>query len=223
MTDDLLGIGKALEAFEKLTKEMRELAQAYWQPQLEEKGKLLADRIRLKRLENTVRVMEKTQDLLQDKRHTPEALPLNLRIPLLESASLEEDETLQSKWAGLLASSLAGDPVLISYPKILSELTPLEARLLDVLFEANAHRTVGADPSVFATSKSSAVMTVLSLDGHRFLILAENLSRLGLLESVTANPLFWKDMDYMRSPSFEEIRLTAIGYEFVKACKGPIQ
>ena len=221
MSVDLLGIGKGLEAFEKLTKEMRVLAEAYFKPQVEERGMAKADKIRVRRLENLNQMLRKSKKLLKNRSIKPGPLNLKLGVPLLEYASLEEDDNLQSKWAGLLASSLVGDQVLASFPKILSELTPVEACLLDALFKAHAYREPESDPSVFATATSADVRQMLGLKEGTFRVLAENLCRLGLLESVTASPRFWSDTDNIQHPTFMEIRLTALGFEFVKACEGP--
>jgi Abortive infection alpha len=62
---------------------------------------------------------------------TPKVVPERMLVPLLESASLEEDRELCRVWALLLAN-MARNPegVLPAFVSILGELSPTEARLL---------------------------------------------------------------------------------------------
>ena len=63
---------------------------------------------------------------------------LEALLPLLESAALEEEDDLSSKWAALLANAATPDsPVDIypSFPHILSQLSPREARVLDGIYD----------------------------------------------------------------------------------------
>jgi hypothetical protein len=58
-------------------------------------------------------------------------------LPILEAAASEDDESLSTKWAALLANSAAkigGYASHPSFPRILSEIAPIEAQLLDLLF-----------------------------------------------------------------------------------------
>ena len=57
--------------------------------------------------------------------------------PLLEGAALEDDENLSNKWAGLLASAATSNEAEHShpsFPRILSEMSPREALILDKLY-----------------------------------------------------------------------------------------
>jgi hypothetical protein len=69
-------------------------------------------------------------------------VPLNILVPILNNCALEEDDALASKWAGLFASAAAGKSAHVSYAKILAEWTPVEARILDAMYQgsvANFH------------------------------------------------------------------------------------
>ena len=137
MPEDLVGIGKAVAGISNLTKEVREFILSLLGPSAEEMGQLLADKIKYLRLKNAVRTFQKAQQLLHDQGIEPNAVNLKIFIPILEGSSLEENEDLVSKWAALLASAAAGDPIHPSYPKILGELTPEDARLLDYIYAKN--------------------------------------------------------------------------------------
>jgi hypothetical protein len=56
-------------------------------------------------------------------------------MPILQHASVEDDHEMQSRWAALLANNSATpDKVLPGFPRILSELSPLDVRILDWLY-----------------------------------------------------------------------------------------
>jgi hypothetical protein len=64
-------------------------------------------------------------------------VPLKTLLPLLEYASLEQEDDLQEKWAALLANASASGPILVlpGFSDILKQLSPQEARLLDGIYD----------------------------------------------------------------------------------------
>jgi len=101
-------------------------------PAVEEAGLILQDHVRRYRLQNQIKILGKAQSMLERANINPKAVPLKTLLPLLENASLEEDEDLQSKWAGLLANASRDfDAVPPCFSEILKQLSPNEARLLD--------------------------------------------------------------------------------------------
>jgi Abortive infection alpha len=64
------------------------------------------------------------------------AVPPHLLLPIIESASLEDNPTIQDTWSGLLASaSDRTNELSPSYVEILKQLTPIDARSMKVLYE----------------------------------------------------------------------------------------
>jgi hypothetical protein len=64
-------------------------------------------------------------------------IPLKFAVPLLEAASLEDDDYLQDLWAKLLVnSSIEGNSIDLnrSYIDILERLSHLEANILSVIY-----------------------------------------------------------------------------------------
>lgn len=65
------------------------------------------------------------------------ALELKLAIPLLEAASMEDDDYLQDLWAKLLVNSGNKESNIVltrSYIDILERITPLEAKILEKIY-----------------------------------------------------------------------------------------
>jgi hypothetical protein len=132
MADDLLGLGKAADA---LSKPLQDFLTKLLGPAASEAGELLADRVRYLRWKNTLHILEQSKQELDKRKLTVQNIPLKTLFPILEGASLEsDDENLQTKWSNLLVSAASGNSTHPSYPKILSELTSAEAKLLDYLY-----------------------------------------------------------------------------------------
>jgi hypothetical protein len=105
-------------------------------PAAEEIGLLLQDQVKLYRFKNQLRILAKAEAMLIKAGRTPNAVPFRTLLPILEAAASEDDESLSDKWAALLANSAARAEDYAShpsFPRILSEIAPIEARFLDAL------------------------------------------------------------------------------------------
>lgn len=88
---------------------------------------------------NVAIVFARTYKILQDSGITePQKIADKILYPAIESISLEEElqssESLQQKWANLLASAAKGESVHPRYLRIMSELSPVDAKVLDTLY-----------------------------------------------------------------------------------------
>lgn len=72
----------------------------------------------------------------------PREIPEKIWFPALSAASLEDEETLQDKWASLLANAAnAHAPgISVQFPRILANLSTREAAFLDLYFDQAARR-----------------------------------------------------------------------------------
>jgi predicted transcriptional regulator len=105
-------------------------------PLADEIGESLALAARPYRILRSVKMLHKTQRMLEDAGVNPQVVPPRLFLPMLEAASIENDEDLHTRWAALLANAAsAPDSVHPSYIEVLKQLTPVEARLLDALYK----------------------------------------------------------------------------------------
>ena len=119
-------LGKALEA-------ARDYADALVKGALSEFGGILSDTIGYWRLKNRVRLMLKAKRWLEEKGVQPGKLLPDVFVPLLEDGGNVEDETLADMFASLLAGHLdpaQQDEVHPSYSKVLTQLSPLDAKLM---------------------------------------------------------------------------------------------
>ena len=103
-----------------------------------EVGALVKDKISARRFRNLIPIVIEAKRQLANAGLSPHEVPLKIIHPLLEAASLEEDESLRERWAALLANSARSDDsgeILASFPAILKELSSREVRFLSALYQ----------------------------------------------------------------------------------------
>ena len=142
-------------------------------------------------------------------------------VPVLEGATLaDEDESLQERWAALLANAAANPPpppppaIPPSFPYVLGQLSPTDAKLLDVCFawpQATApFEARGYVKSALEVHAREAARAE-GIEGREFELALDNLIRLRLvLSHATYGDLV-----------AETVMLTTLGYELVRACEPP--
>lgn len=141
MTDDERhepsALAEAIEAtgLPGIPKAVRDLFMKLAAPAADELGLLVADQVKVYRLRRLIRTVTKTLSLCENAGIDPKSVPLRTLVPLLDGASLEEDESLQDMWASLLASAAEdGDAVPPAFVSIMRDLSPSDADLLHALF-----------------------------------------------------------------------------------------
>jgi hypothetical protein len=171
------------------------------------------------RLTRWVSILKKQQKLLEDNNIQPQMVPPKLLVPILMNGSLEDDDDLIDKWAGLLASAASGYSVHSSFPRILAELTSAEAKILDAMYE-RLMQTTSNRTDLYNLIE---LHQMTSLSSEEFKVLIYNLKRLQLWEvpaQTTGDPLLFIDFTG-EIPSTVKARLSSLGQDFVKACRGP--
>lgn len=186
----------------QILEKTEELLKTLFGPATKEVGELFADKVRYRRLKNQDQIFHKTVSLLEKNNLKPKELNLKTLVPLIEECSLEEDELLQEKWSNLLAN-LATSPengLEAKLVKTLSNLTPLEAQILDFaynqmqigrdklieqrkrwkgLFDEEEIKSIKIDEIIIDFNEVKKHFTIDSI----FLIISiENLALLGLLK-----------------------------------------
>ncbi|MGA7314637.1 MAG: Abi-alpha family protein [Silvibacterium sp.] len=103
-------------------------------PLAEEVGMIFGDTVRVYRVKNWIKTLQKTERLLRDSGLPANPVPPGLFLPIMEASSIEDNETLQEMWAGLLATaSQKTDSVSPAFIETLKQLTPGDARHLEVI------------------------------------------------------------------------------------------
>tara|TARA_R110002050_G_scaffold81125_2_gene173397 strand:- start:59 stop:928 length:870 start_codon:yes stop_codon:yes gene_type:complete len=102
-------------------------------PSVEETGLLIKDTIASYRFKNQIKILNKAKEYCEKNNISPKQISFKLLCPLLEYASLEENEKLQDKWS-ILISNLADSEQNIEnhvFPYILSQISLKEFEIIE--------------------------------------------------------------------------------------------
>lgn len=136
---DILGIepiGEAgLEVVKASIKGVSSFLEVVFKPGLEEIGFLVKDHVRLWRLNNILRTLEKAQGKFEfDGKEINLTANARVGISIMEGCSEVDNEELQDLWAGLFASSCTPDgrdDSNMNFVDLLRRMSSVEAKILD--------------------------------------------------------------------------------------------
>lgn len=136
---DILGIkpiGEAgLEATKAAIKGVSTFLEIVFKPGLEELGYLIKDEVRLWRLNNIVRTLEKAQGKMEfDGKDLNLTANARVGLNIMEGCSEVDNEELQDLWAGLFASSCTPDgkdDSNMNFVDLLRRMSSVEAKIID--------------------------------------------------------------------------------------------
>lgn len=176
-------------------------------PVCDDIGAMISDSMKPYRAKNLVNTFRKTEQILREAGLPANAVPTRLLFPIVEASSIEDDETLQEMWAGLLATaSQETDSVSPSFAETLKQMTPDEARCIDRIY---GERT---DPN----SPHLPLDHQLGFGGIPKNVLVETYERLGIIR---------REYGLTKENGENEVgfllRFTKYGVAFLAACRGP--
>lgn len=206
-------------AIEKGIEEAAKAAKDYMDklvgPGLEQGGGIIGDTVAYWRFKNQVNLVLKAKTFLEGKGIEPQRLLPKVVAPLLEAGSLEGEDDMKDRWAALLASA-AAEPSSVppAFPRILSELSSTEARILEWMTE-RVHQQVGW------VATFQEIHDAHHLATWEYEVLMGNLVRLNLCRP-SPNPDLMDDENVRRSTewlSYQRVEFTRLGIAFVRACR----
>jgi len=162
---------------------------------IEEAGLLLADKVKLRRLNNQIKIFSKAKEIAEENNLSIKQINLKTLVPLLEFSSLEEDQNLQEKWTNLIVnfSNAKANYESSIFPFILNQLSSREAMELDRI-----------------KSKKEIHSDLINLNE----IEISNLKRLGILERVSLEGFAFTEDEIV--PIYYTV--TDIGFQFIDCC-----
>jgi hypothetical protein len=166
-----------------------------------------ADLIRSRRLPHQARLMMRAAEKIRQSGMPTHAVSDKMLRAILENGPLEDDESMQERWANLLANAVTAVEGTIppSFSTILSELEPIEAVAVDHLI--GDARSWGGTARLLGDA-------IAGLDnGH-----IDNLARLGLVRFLAED--FTGPGAQLRFPE-PTLVSTVLATRFAEACRAP--
>ena len=205
MSDELVQGAKAAAELEPAIEAFAEATGAL-EPVREATG-WLADKIRYRREAHLAKVLMKAAEKVKASGLPADAVRDKLLRAVVEDGSMEDDERMQERWATLLANAATDDEdkIKLVYPKILAELEPKEALLLDRLWD----KTPNPAEEPFETVGYETTSDLVDIPE------LYNLSRLGVLRLIRSMN---STIGGVSEGALAGVELTELGWAFVAAC-----
>lgn len=204
---------------------------------------ILTDKLQFMRWDRQVRLADRALEIIKRRQFQGGAriVPPKLALPIIENASLEEDDFLQDMWINLLVSAM--DPCVemprSTFIDIIKQLTPMDTRILQCLSqEYISHRqevfvssssevassvvkipATFASPSIVPISRSRVAESLAVSDEESFEISVDNLVRLGCV--TLYRPVYLRLLsadERWNKTNYDQICITSLGVSFVEAC-----
>jgi hypothetical protein len=208
--------GKALDAGEKFGG----FISRFIAGPLEQGMGIFEDKLKYMRWERQVRLMQRADQLLKEigLPQPTRPIPLKLAVPLLEAASLEDDDYLQDLWARLLVNAGNGGSrvnLQRAYIAILEQLTSFEAAILQKIYSLPYEETrhegieIGMLPQEVAVGRDDGKEGDLPEPTEDVKLALANIARLGCIVIQKS----WGGGEL-----FKKVNPTLLGRSFVEAC-----
>ena len=207
VNDELVQAAKAAAELEPAVEAFAEATGAL-EPVREATG-WLGDTIRYRREAHLAKVLMKAAERVKASGLPAHAVRDKVLRAVVEDGSMEDDEEMQERWATLLANAATDNEnkIKLVYPKILAELEPKEAMLLDRLWE----KTPNPDEEPFETVGYETTNDLVDVPE------LHNLVRLAVLRWVRTMPATWDSISDSEA-TLQGVQLTGLGWAFVAAC-----
>ena len=194
-------------------------------PAATEIGLSLGDSVKVWRFKRQNRLLQEVKRLIEQTGEDVNPIATRLFFPVLEAASIEDDDEMQTRWAALLANEATSvGSVHPSFIEILRQMVPDDARLLDKLSDmCELKKTRKVKPSGDFLNDSAVEKLIKSNE-----VSFDNLIRLGLIqadyETDMSEPRLKLEGNYVFAAPSELkswYELSEFAVRFVHACRVP--
>ena len=185
---------------------------------------IIGDRLKYMRFNQAVKLHQKAEKGLKAKGVESKdyrTLAAKIGIPLIENATLEENDELHTLWANLLANALdpnfSGD-ISIIHVSLLKEMLPMDVKILHSIYNAKQHEFQMAKLDDITFSKAK-IAKYLKKDLDKIEISLLNLMRLGCIKggNVKTEGIKFGNTSNTIYYGTEMVHLSALGFELCEA------
>jgi hypothetical protein len=220
--------GKAIEAAEKMGSF---ISRIIGEP-LDAISGMVTDRLRFMRWERQTRFVDRYWEIINRRQLAvlPGVAPPKLVLPIIEHASLEENNELQDLWANLLASIVDpkfSEKIRTAYIDILKELEVIDVHVLNFIYKQASLYA----PSTISTPMDYPVLRItiaseLQIDPIAYETSIDNLIRVrctaSFVEAKNIKTSTYDHNEYYENVTtdhrYDVVCLTSLGLGFVEAC-----
>ena len=237
MNEEIIETAKATQEVAKTTTKAIEavnkvgsfLSKALGEP-IEEAIGMIGDKLKFMRWERQIRLIDKVEEISQNRKIIGKEIPIppKLFIPIMENASLEDNNTLQDIWARIIVSSQdekTSKNVRVAYIDIIKQLEDVDVMFLDKLYywyQDYTKQNNILDENFYTklTFSKDNIIKSLDLSEFEYQSIVDNLMRVRCIRSeikiitsiMAGNEAMTIDKGY------NSLQLTALGVNFIQIC-----
>ena len=210
---------KSIEATEKMLGFLSKV----FNESIEQAAGIVSDRLMFIRFERLVRIEKQVEQILGELNieKTRPILP-KFALPMLENASLEEDDELQDIWIKLMANAM--DPHFdasfrMAYIEIIKGLTSLDVKILDLVYHKIVKNGTKVRELMVKSCYSRDICNDLKLSEEDYLDSIYNLFRVQCLTpTILSSRATFAGEPFSTYKGDSEVSITPLGKNFVEAC-----
>lgn len=179
---------------------------------------LLSDKLAYYRLEKAIALQEAVDQKLRERGVGKRYVPVAFGLPIIEKATVEEDPTLQEKWANLLANARDATydkPIRRNFTSILADMEPIDSHILDSVVREYLAIEENRGQRLFSKDK---LVENTKIPGEVGENAVRNLIRLGLFKpGVVTGGVLMGDHPISSYKDTELFAVTGLGVDFFYA------
>lgn len=185
---------------------------------LNEVGELFSDTIKVWRVKNQIRNIEKVKAIVEKEGITTKAINMKVLFPYLDAVALEDDETLQDMWSNLFVNYIDSEKNLTThvYPEILRQLSSTEIKIIQStrLGYRRIYKNSTLEDSTYYSEVEILNLARLGIM-EEIITLEDNKRQLSHIHRRNDNNVSDLNFTYKRTGYY---RITEFGISFLEAC-----
>jgi len=190
---------------------------------------ILGDKLKFMRWERQARLIERVQEINHDRGVEGKEIPVapKLALPIIENASLEEDDLLQDLWAKLMSSAQgveSSNAVRSAFIDIIKQLEVIDVLIIKSMFDGYIN-VVGKDNIHNGTPRrvsfpKANILNALKITEHTYEDAIDNLMRVRCIcsEVKVMGSMSIGGESATIDKGYDSLCLTSLGVRFVIAC-----
>ena len=196
-------------------------------PSAREIGLSWGDSFRVWRLKRIVRLLEEVKQVACNAGLRIEPVAPRVLFPLLEAASLEEEDDLYCRWVALLSNTASHNTeILPCFPDLLRQLSPPEAQFLDKAYDETFLDVEKRRADILQNNPDfKGDVGFMGISGRLLStvqpVLIGNLERLGLVTRMQLKLSLDNQIQNIFPPA-NHLYVSELGKTFIRACRIPM-
>lgn len=221
MPDDL---ALAVRAAQELQPAVQQFASAVGRSEpVNELVAWLVDLIHYRRAAHKARLLMNAAEKIAATGLPTRAVDDRLLRAVMEEGALEDDDSMQARWANLLANAAVRERALphVAFPEILKQLSTIEASMLDAMYLELGRPAADQARNPFEGFPTTFFDAQLGVQPLDYATATANLVRLQLVMRTGANEPPYVTHLATHEVLSKPVQLTQFGAALVEACRPP--